>query len=784
MSIPSITPLPPAPTPSDSPDLFASKAGVFVTAEVTLVSEVNNVVAAINAYAPTIDAAVPAGAQAQIAAQTAVAAAAAAGASAGIGPLGNPGDSLQVNAARTGLVFGPNDGQVGEVKFAAKQPGSLWIPANGSIRSQISMPTLFAALGLLSPNLAQVWSSVTPSPAISGTVVDVSSNQGTGVVIALLSGTTGAAMKSTDFGVTWTAFTIGVLAGLTATCITCDGAGNWYAGSSNTVIVSVDDGVTWTTARGSTGAIGRVSASADGTVIAISTGSSNGIYLFSNFGASFATSLTGTAAVHAAVANDGKGTWIVAAGTQLRRSTDNGLSWTVIFTTASAATAMATDKQGNWLISGATASGGTYKSPDNGLTWNLITMATSAVTDIACWAGMFVLVRSVSPQIGYLPTAADSVTVSFPATGALASASRITSSGKGIFNAVGTASTATLRSIPSYGYDTGSQFKLPNFPVVDGLQAWIKAGLTLATSGKVFTIKGSMSGGTLTNTANTAADNKGVILVGGFSGFVQRSADNGATWSSVTIGTGVTVLGMVTNGKGVWVAITNTGALYRSIDGGLSFTVVNAANVGFPASSMLTIAIGAGDVLVATSGSLVAPRRSTDMGLTWSAVTGVTGISDSLRVATDSNGNWMLVGGIKTWRSADNGTSFVATAATTASQPLIDIKMFSNGTAIVTCQDTIAFVSTNFGSNWNFVILPVSGLKIAIGPLGYAIGAIGSTYSYWTSDFGNTWNAGSLSPGGGGVAGRAVGYGQLSGFYIIGTSSTPPFYTAGLDVYL
>ncbi len=80
-------------------------------------------------------------------AQTAQIAAAASGASAGIGQLGNPGDSLQVNAARTGLVFGPSDGKVGDVLISARNPGPLFVPANGGIRAQSALPSLLGMLG-------------------------------------------------------------------------------------------------------------------------------------------------------------------------------------------------------------------------------------------------------------------------------------------------------------------------------------------------------------------------------------------------------------------------------------------------------------------------------------------------------------------------------------------------------------------------------------------------------------------------------------------------------------
>ncbi|VVP90032.1 hypothetical protein PS918_03143 [Pseudomonas fluorescens] len=716
MALPPLTPLPPAPQRADGQDAFNEKSDPFIAAMPPMVTEANAFIAALNAYAPAIDGASAAGTQAQIAAQTAVAAAALAGASAGLGPLGNPGDFLVVNPARTGLTFGSTD-QVGDIKVSAKQPGNLWVPANGSIRAQSSMPTLFAALGLLSPNVAQTWASVTPSPAISGTVVDVSSNQNTGVVIALLAGTTGAAMKSTDYGATWTSFTIGVLSGLTATCITCDGAGNWYAGSSNSVIRSIDDGVTWIVAGGPSGSISRVSASPDGAVVATPSATSTAVWLSPAgfYGSGFSAVTTGATAVHAAVANDGKGTWIIAAGTQMRRSMDNGNSWGLVFTAGAAPTAIATDKQGIWMISGATASGGTYKSPDNGLTWNLITMATSAVTDIACWAGMFVFVRSVSPQIGYLPAAADAVTVVFPASGVLAGASRVTSSGKGIFNAVSSVNTSALRSVPTYGYDANSLFKLPDFPVPAGLQGYIKAGSVYQGSGASFARVNSNSIGA--SILEMATDDNGVI-VGVSASTIRRSTDGGKSWAAVSNPSGAILFTLVTNKKGLWLAV-GSGVAIRSTDNGATFAVITSANTGFGSANYNRIAIGVNDVMIATAtGSSVLPKKSVDGGVTWASISSLA--SASYMVATDAASNWLISSGSTSYRSSDNGTTWgsgVSTGLGGGSPAYLVLQ--KNGVVVLT--NTVAAFrarSADFGASYSTLASSPGG-KVVAGPNNY-----------------------------------------------------------------
>lgn len=118
MAIPKLTPLPPAPSRSDAPTDFTSKADAFVAAQGTMVTEANASIDGINAITDTINQQAETAATAATNAATSEAnaktyqdsaqtAAAAAQASAGLPSLaGNALKVLQVNSAANGVQWG------------------------------------------------------------------------------------------------------------------------------------------------------------------------------------------------------------------------------------------------------------------------------------------------------------------------------------------------------------------------------------------------------------------------------------------------------------------------------------------------------------------------------------------------------------------------------------------------------------------------------------------------------------------------------------------------------
>ncbi len=751
MSIPNIATLPEAPNRGDAPADFSAKADAFVAAIPPMVTQTNAVVAAINVYAPTIDGAKGAADAAAASAQSAAAYAAAAGASAGIGLLGNPGDSLQVAPGRKGVRFGPSDGNVGDIKISVKNPGPLWFPANGGIRAQSSAPTLFAAIGIQSPNVGQQWSTITSG--ITGTIVDMASNQSTGVVVAILAGTAGAAMRSLDYGMTWSSISLPATVAMNA--IACDGNGNWLVVIAGTAILkSTDDASTWSTVTTGDAGYSKVAMSVDGTCIATYTASSTLVKYSTDFGLTWTTKLTGTTAVHAAVATDGKGVWIVAAGTSIRRSVDNGLTWVQVLGTTYAIQAIATDRNGNWCMSGSTAASNTYKSADGGLTWFTIAgSGTATITDITCVLGFFVLIRSIAPQILLLSAASDVVTFTVPAGGTLTGAQRVTNSGNGIINVGGTSNANTLQSVPIYNYDVGTQFRLPDFPVANGLQAWIKAGLVqiytptaFATQNVNFTFKCIYN------------DEQGTIVAGGdFRSIAYCEPANGIAWNLANITGNSSVTSIAGNGGGIWLATTDSasaGKLLRSTDNARNFTQMvlsldGGSGIGITIRKVLS---GSGGVwiCIGSDGKLY---RSTNNGDSWTSIATAPALNANSVIATNRNGTWLVTSGVSTvFRSTDNGLTFGAAIATVAESVITDIQMpYLKNIALIAWNAGDIGMSVTGGQSWLTISTWNSSLrvnKLAVNGVGdvIAVNTAAVGMLKYSANYGAAWSSTGFTP--------------------------------------
>lgn len=806
MPVPMINPLPQAPSRSDGPVAFNALADPFIAALPPFVLQANLLASAINAAiiditskaesaASSANAAATSAGQAlnsqsaaAVFAQTAQIAAAASGASAGIGQLGNPGDSLQVNAARTGLVFGPSDGKVGDVLISARNPGPLFVPANGGIRAQSALPRLLGVLGLLGGQVGQQYATV--SAGATTTVVDVASapNPNGGAPLVMQVTTAGGVNFSSDGGATWVARAS--LPGVSAyTSLTYDELNKlWLAtySTGNQISYSADDGVTWSltpTSGALPAGLSKVVADTNGVWVVTGVAGSTSVYRSTDKGLTWTAIATGASAIHTAISTDNKGVWCVTAGSTVRRSVDGGLTWAVQFTASNTQNAISNDRNGVWLISGLTSNSNTYKSVDNGLTWTLLaTPVTSTVTDIAYSQGFFFIVRNVSPQLIMISSAADATVYTVPTAAVLASLIKVTATA-GYVVAVNSANTTVLRSAPIFAYDQSSQLQLPNFPVATGLQAWIKAGLAMLSSGKAFTSVSAIG------SAITEIDTDGAGVIIAIDGTtIRRSVDYGVTWSTITNPSGLALASIVTNRKGMWLAgASSTGTLIRSTDNGLTFSNVSAVNHGFTVG-ITQLVIGKDDVVIGCTASTI-PRKSIDGGLTWSA-TNAGASSGNTKAATDGQGKWAF--GQSTskliYTSSDNGATFVSGAAFTLAGSISDIVMTSDGKVLITSTvagNTTAALFTDYGLTLaGAFTMPASTMLLKRGPVDSVLAFTRSSGIFYTSpklQFGvNNWAGGGTSPASSSI--RAVSNGDKSPFILIGiTGGVSTVFNGTLD---
>lgn len=341
MPVPTINPLPQAPSRSDGPVAFNALADPFIAALPPFVLQANALALAINnaliSIASSVDAAATSAgaasdsaiaasgfknaaaqqvglaadqvALANIAKSEAQAAALAAGAAAGLPPERVPFSVLQINAAGVlgwgyglpdraaaqagySLILGPGKvptwgfagDQIGDILYTSRAPGATYLPASGGIYLQSSYPQLFALIGLIGGQRATVFTAKSATPPFI--TMEFGEN---GVVLGVsgTAGTTGNVYRSTDYGLTFS---------LVATAITANailqllhlGGSKWLAGGNGTnpVLISSDDGSTWTPVTVAA-SFTFVSAATDkaGTVLVRMINSA--IYRSINYGASF-----------------------------------------------------------------------------------------------------------------------------------------------------------------------------------------------------------------------------------------------------------------------------------------------------------------------------------------------------------------------------------------------------------------------------------------------------------------------------------------------------------------
>lgn len=501
-AIPTITPLPNPALSTDPEDVFNSKTDATLLAQQAMVPQLNTSIGGINSAVTqadgyrqaaatsaqsSADSAMAAAGQvalaadqvalantartdAQAARDSAQAAAAAAGSAAGLPSLaGNAGKFLGVNAAGNAVAWMDAGQKVGDVLTTGRTPDASYLSMNGGVYLQSAYPALFAVLGLIGGEVGLTWSSI--ASGYTSVLKIARGNNGTLVGITTLSNTV---IRSTDNGATWTPINAGVVT--YATDIDTDGNGKWIISLSTAVStsglrVSTDDGQTWTSPTTVTAPRAVIRYAGNNIWLA---GGGNSTVRSSDNGATWAAAGTsGSVNTGSVMATDRNGTVVVynSSGNSYRSADAFATAGTVV-TFPVAPTAMATDNQGTWGAVGAT--GALMRSLDNGITFSSITSGTtSSLTSI-----------STNGKGAWLVGGASLIRRSKDNLNTWEVASGVAGTIQGLIQidtlALASSSNGQVyRSVPTYTYDTATQFKVPqqlNTP--QGLNSYIKAKVT------------------------------------------------------------------------------------------------------------------------------------------------------------------------------------------------------------------------------------------------------------------------------------------------------------------
>jgi hypothetical protein len=319
---PLLTPLPPAPLPTDAEAVFDAKAGASLTAQAVMVGEVNTALAwqadsmaaslgyKDSAVASALAAAESASASANsasstvsaVASQVAAAAlqanaaaasaanaqlyAASAGAAAGLPAVaGNAGKAMVAKLDESGFEL-KNIGQaIGDILVTSRAPlpAENYLLTNRAVYLQSSYPQLYGGIGAITDlDRAIPLTTVFPSSFSSG--VKSFANSGSAIVLAQSGPPYARVARSTDNGVSWGLVTLPVAMNYTGLSY---GGGlfvmtGWdTAGQPSTTYLTSPDGVIWTQRNLPIAAIFSVNVFF------------NGLFILARAGGSYLTSIDG-----------------------------------------------------------------------------------------------------------------------------------------------------------------------------------------------------------------------------------------------------------------------------------------------------------------------------------------------------------------------------------------------------------------------------------------------------------------------------------------------------------
>ncbi|MCQ9422725.1 hypothetical protein NRB16_04155 [Pseudomonas sp. LJDD11] len=396
--------------------------------------------------------------------------------------------------------------RIGDVVMSANDPGSLYLPCDGTIRLKAPFPLLAAKLGSLggkTGDFATQATSITTGSCIGIAVAPNPTPGGKPYILHAFAN--GALSISKDGGATWANVNlllneIGSLTALSLNfdlknkkwIITLSGAtGN--APSYYELGLEGYPGII-RAASGTVlgGAFSKIVCDKNGVWLALPTAVSRYVYRSTNSGNFNNGAWTQVDALQSALwadaDTDDQGIWVLVGGSLSQVSRDSALTFKNVGPNASSGgsfTFVSTDKKGNWLVGGNAASGSFKRSSDNAINFYLSPspvavnagFATSAYSD-----GFFFFATNTS--IYSVP--ADPAILSVTGNGGnaytiqpvtnIANMGRVAALDGWVFGAVTAVNNPiVVKSVPSYAYDTASQFALPYIPAPVGLNCYIRA---------------------------------------------------------------------------------------------------------------------------------------------------------------------------------------------------------------------------------------------------------------------------------------------------------------------
>lgn len=280
----------------------------------------------------------------------------------------------------------------------------------------------------------------------------------------------------------------------------------------------------------------------------------------------------------------------------------------------------------------------------------------------------------------------------------------------------------------------GGLYNQADYPALFAL-----VGLQGTSPGTVWSIVAS---GVAANLLGVATDGNGIFIACGVGGVLRRSTDRGATWATATNANTATLNAIRCDGGSVWVAVGVGGVILRSTDKGVTWAAVTNPST----SDLIAVATDRAGMFIAVGANGSTSAKSTDNGATW-AVHNV-GVTTSLScIGTDETGVWVAAGASGVVRrTEDNGATWatVTTPAGTAAT-FYSVAAGLNEVWILTSSNgAYTERSTDSGLTWlastTGVAAAFNGLATDRNGLWVTMGANG--YTRRSSNDGLGWSAG------------------------------------------